>query len=128
MRQKDCNNLCKICAPHFDEKMCRTYMVCAGCTRIRNCDAFCQTRRNSANVPHFHCKRCTQWEKSGAHMVTCFQVPLRCVCCILFDAYRSHYYLEECLIFSAYSAGYKAAYFIWPHEIRTCVSLFSVFL
>ena len=56
---------------------------------MRNCGTFCQTRLNSANVPHFHDKKCrnpwiavpyktahygaaikvwrTRWEKSGAH-------------------------------------------------------------
>ena len=66
--------------------------------RIRNCGSFCQTHRNSANVPHFHDKKrrnlglrrftrrrtaarpskCgaaikvqrTRWEKSGAHGAT----------------------------------------------------------
>ena len=29
----------------------------SGLVRVRNCGAFCQTRRNSANVPYFHGKR-----------------------------------------------------------------------
>ena len=33
-------------------------MICAGSAGIWNCADFCQTCRNSANVPHFHGKRC----------------------------------------------------------------------
>ena len=65
-----------------------------------------RTRSNSANAPHFHCKRCRNLQDGGrtaarpskcsafgvrkvAHMPPCFQVPLRHICCILFDVYRT---------------------------------------
>ena len=99
-----------ICAPLFDKKMCRIFMVCAGNAGIWNCGTF------FPNVPHFHGKRrnnpsimvlyktayCgtdiklrrTRWEKSGTHDAI-FQLQLRHVCCIRFDAhiiYNIHAY------------------------------------
>ena len=78
-------------------------MVCAGSARIQNCDAFCQRRCNSVKAPHFHGKTHRNPAKGAAILhghqsagllagerdakPRCFQVPLRCVCCILFDAY-----------------------------------------
>ena len=91
-------------------------MVCAGSTGIRNCGAFCQTRRNLVNALYVHGERCCNPAKIAAiqglrrftrrhtvvrpskcgtfggrkatYMPPCFQVPLWHVCCILFDAYR----------------------------------------
>ena len=110
-----------------------------------------RTRRNSANTPHFHGKRCcnpakgasiqvlrrfTRWHtvarpskcggfggRKAAHMPACFQVPLRRVCCILFDAYRRDihlcFYFVELLSFSflfLFLTLFSAVFYI-----RTCM-------
>ena len=67
VRVKKNATICKICVPLFDKKMRHTFMVCAGSTGIWNCS--------------------THGGRKAAHMAPCFQVPLQCVCCILFDVY-----------------------------------------
>ena len=73
--------------------------ICAGSAGIQIAALFAKTRCNSANASHFHGKRrCSAVQPSkcsahggrkAAHMALCFQVPLRHICCILFDALLS---------------------------------------
>ena len=49
---------------------------------------WCFTRQRTVVQP----SKCgTHGGRKAAHMEPCFQVPLRRVCCILFDAYRIYY-------------------------------------
>ena len=87
----------KNAAPLFGKKSRLTYMVCTGSAGIRNCGAFFQTHHNPAKgaailvLRHFTRRQSSKCSAFGgrkaAHMLPCFQVPLRHVCCILFDTY-----------------------------------------
>ena len=134
--------ICKICAPLFDKKSHRTFMICVGSAGIRNCGTFCQMRhkffqmcRNSANVPHFHGKRrpCfTRWRtaiqpskcgafggRKAAHMPPCFQVLPRHVCCILFYVYRN--VLQTCVPTCVYPCTARTHTTISLHNVTTYI-------
>ena len=62
------------------------------------------TRRRTAARP---LKCGTHGRRKAAHMVPHFQVPPRCVCCILFDVYRIYSPPQKLLTMHAYVRIYK---------------------
>ena len=113
VRVKNNTTICKMCAPHFDKKTCCTFMISSGfvweapecgiAVLFAKRTTIWQTRRifTAKGVTILALRRFTRRHtaaqpskcgthggKKATHMTPCFQVLLRHVCCILFDAYR----------------------------------------